>query len=188
MNIPIRIALVAVFAVVGSGVSLGQDASIAGDGTSDWLLSGGMPTEPAAQTTAVDPLEDEAEEEGASSWMLSSPFANVAWPEIKMPKIEFRAPWSSADGEPGWIAQGVERVRSATRGAAARTRTAWNNTVDRMKFAWPGTGAADQAAIAQGDTETKPGFWQRWFGADPEEESVPSIALEPETTDPTQRR
>jgi hypothetical protein len=120
-----------------------------------------------------DSDQDESEED--RPWMLSSPFANVSWPEIRMPKIEFRPPWGSEDDQEngGWIVTPFTRARQATRGAIDRTRTAWNSAIDRMKFVLPGGDEANSPQVAASDSG--PNFWQRLFGDDDAKEEPNSV-------------
>src|SRR5690606_19006889 len=112
----------------------------------------------------ADPMADEATDEEDRPWMITSPFANVTWPEIKMPKIDFRPPWKDENGEGGWFTTPLTQVRAATRGAIDRTRSAWNSAVDRMKFALPGGDEESAPQVAEADRS--PSFWQRVFGGD----------------------
>lgn len=128
----------------------------------------------------------EAEEE--TPWMITSPFANVTWPEIKMPRISLLPPWGDEEGSATttWTTP-FSRAKEATRGAIDRTRTAWNSAVERMKFAIPGGEQPEPAQLA----DAEPSFWQRMFGRD-EPETGPStvgdlMAKEPDR-DPSRIR
>lgn len=116
-----------------------------------------------------DTMPDDSTDEEDRPWMITSPFANVTWPEIKMPRIALRPPWGDEEGEGGWFTTPLTHARAATRGAIDRTRSAWNSAVDRMKFALPGGEEEMPAQVAEADRS--PGFWQRVFGGDelPEE-------------------
>lgn len=116
-------------------------------------------------------------------WMITSPFANVTWPEIKMPKLEFASPWQKDSGEDGWLAAPVHKVQAGARGAFDRTRMAWNNSIDRMKLALPGgNDPADTADTQLADADEQPGFFSRMLGrspAEPADDRVEFMASEP---------
>lgn len=108
------------------------------------------------------------EEEGGADateedtpWMITSPFANVTWPEIKMPRISLLPPWGDGGEEPTttWTTP-FSRAKEATRGAIDRTRTAWNSAVERMKFAIPGGEEPQPPQLA----DAEPSLWERMFG------------------------
>jgi len=106
------------------------------------------PTAPVAGASEAAPA---AEKEG---WLMTTPFANVSWPEIKMPRIAWKSA-PDAEGQPGFFAGQMNKVRTASRGFAQRTKTAWNKTVDKIKI----TGGKRSG-------EQKPGFFARLFGPD----------------------
>jgi hypothetical protein len=97
----------------------------------------------------------------------------VTWPEITMPKVDFTPPWGNEEEEGGWIATPFHRARTATRGAIDRTRSAWNTTVDRMKFALPG--GDDEVPPQVATDDRSPGFWRRMFGDDESAEGPSSV-------------
>lgn len=110
-----------------------------------------------------DEEADQPGEEEETPWMITSPFANVTWPEIKMPRISLLPSWSDEEGEAGttWTTP-FSRAKAATRGAIDRTRTAWNSAVERMKFAIPGGEQPESTQLA----DAEPSFWERMFGRD----------------------
>ena len=108
-----------------------------------------------------DPVVEQTPAEDDKAWMITSPFANVSWPEIKMPRFEFNAPWRNEDGQAGWFSESLAKARNTTRGAMMRTRSAWNGAIERMKFTLPGRGNDTQTQIVDGD---QPGFWDRTRG------------------------
>lgn len=118
------------------------------------------------------PVEGDEEE---NSWMFTSPFANVTWPEIKLPQVSLLPPWRDEQVEPRgtWMSTPFTRAREAARGAIDRTRTAWNGAVERMKFAIPG-GEEEPAAPQIASSAPEPGFWQRLFGAEEPPEGGPN--------------
>ncbi len=133
---------------------LGADDTVAEQGTApaDPLLS---------ETLTAPPATEPGDDEG---WMVTSPLGNVTWPEIKMPKFEFSPPWGSPEsGEEGWFAAPIARTRLTANNAMQRTRTAWNGTIERMKFALPGSTKPDAAAAPQ-IAAKPPGFLQRMLG------------------------
>lgn len=144
-------------------------------------------SEEVANEAAAD-----AEGEEERPWMITSPFANVSWPELKLPTIDFRPPWRRGDAaddeEEGWAEGPFQRVRQATRDAVARTRTRWNNAIDRMKLTHDEEDSATQLA----DAEAKPSLWQRWFGSEEPAEGPSSVgdmmAKEADGTGGTVRR
>ncbi|MGI9457404.1 MAG: hypothetical protein ACR2NU_12645 [Aeoliella sp.] len=124
--------------------------------------------------------------DSSSNWLLTSPFANVTWPEIKMPKMVFRSPWGNGNGEgEGWFTAPIAKVRTATQNAFGRTRTAWNDTVERMKFALPG---GDRSANSAPQVASKPnrgvGFWDRLMGK-PDTSDEPDGVVEMMAREPT---
>ena len=142
-------------------LSLGVTAPTAAQNATPWSPAAGSATAPAvgpaATTTpsmgsAVPPAA-EAEKEG---WLMTTPFANVSWPEIKMPKIAWKKP--AQEGQPGFFAGQVDKVKTASRGFAQRTKLAWNKTVDKLKIT--GRGRAGQ----NGSGDEEPGFFARMFG------------------------
>ncbi len=119
--------------------------------------------------------EEEAESsEDDTPWMITSPFANVTWPEIKMPRISLLPPWRDNPEEPTatWTTP-FSRAREATRGAIDRTRTAWNSAVERMKFALPGGDEPEPPQVAAAEVE--PSLWQRMFGRNEPEPGPNSV-------------
>lgn len=113
--------------------------------------------------------ETEAEDE---SWMVESPIGRASWPEIKMPKLEFASPWRKENGEEGWLARPITKARDGAHNALERTRTAMNNSIDKMKNMLPGesnTSLDNSAELAASDSE--PGFFRRLF-APKEDESI----------------
>ncbi len=110
-----------------------------------------------------DPAIEQTPAEEDKAWMITSPFANVSWPEIKMPRFDFNPPWRSDDGQASWFAESLAKARNTTRGAMLRTRSAWNGTIERMKFTLPGRANDTQTQIADGN---QPGFWDRSPGSD----------------------
>lgn len=102
-------------------------------------------------------------EEEDQSWFFTSPFANISWPEIKLPQVEWRPMWSGPEG--GWLGAPLHVARSTARGALHRTRTAWNNTLDRMKFILPG-GSEERNSSTHVASEPRrgPGFWGQLLG------------------------
>ncbi|MCO6047514.1 hypothetical protein NG895_26725 [Aeoliella sp. ICT_H6.2] len=106
--------------------------------------------------------EAEAEQD---SWMVESPIARASWPEIKMPKLEFASPWRKENGEAGWLAKPIHKARDGAHNALERTRSAMNNSIDKMKGMLPGgdDGSLDDSSqLAAGSDE--PGFFSRMFG------------------------
>ncbi|MEM9186243.1 MAG: hypothetical protein AAGB00_07065 [Planctomycetota bacterium] len=114
------------------------------------------PALPAAQPSA--PVE--AADQGRK-WMVTSPFGNLGWPEVKMPKMQWNPMFGGQESPDASQAAGpnpLSRVKSMTQGVAQRTRAAWNKTVDRFKFRGqpsprPGSALSNQ-----------PGFFARLFG------------------------
>lgn len=117
---------------------------------------GAVPPAPGLpQANASPPAADE----GSRGWMVTSPLANVSWPEVKMPKLHWKPGWgggSGADAAGAPIAGPLDKVRTMTQGAAQRTRSAWNKTVERLK--WRGDAGGGQ-----------PGFFARMFSPSPPE-------------------
>jgi len=151
-------------------------------GWRSWLPGGGdgqeMPLEegyPAANLDGV-PVEEE------SPLLLKSPFAKVSWPEIKMPKVEFRAPWQGAsNGEGGWFSAPLGKVRDGARGAVDKTRLAWNKTVERMKFPFSAGGSPTEDISPQIASQSRElGFWERFLGPGepPSETQNPSSVVD----------
>lgn len=107
------------------------------------------PRLPAAQPTTAGASTAEDEPEVGRDWMITSPLANVAWPEIKMPRLHWKSGWGGDQGETTGTGPLV-RVRSLTQGAARRTRAAWNKTVERLKWRGDeGRPAGDQGFFAR---------------------------------------
>lgn len=121
------------------------------------------PAMPASQpTTPANAAADAPLADGENKWMITSPFANIGWPEIKMPEMNWK-PWGGGQpADPKASASGpLTTVRNMTQSAAQRTRSAWNSTVERFKF----TGGAQRPAPGRDE----PGFFARMFGgAEPE--------------------
>jgi hypothetical protein len=128
--------------------------------------------EPTADETQMendllldDPTIDAVVGEDENGWMVTSPLGNLSWPEIKMPKFEFNPPWRSGENsEGGWFATPIARARTSAHNAMKRTRSAWNSTVDRMKFALPGGAGGGVDSEPQVAEAKQPGFWDRFLG------------------------
>lgn len=145
--------------------------------SSPWWPGGQAPASPSGAATAAPaagapavsiPAPQAATPDAAPAakpdggWMLTSPLANVSWPEIKMPKLQWNQPQGA---EPNAQQQGpgpMARVRQATQNMAQQTRMAWNKTVDRLKF-----GGRDASPTA----DKQPGFFARLFGPEPSQGS-----------------
>lgn len=123
-----------------------------------------MPGLPSSQPTG-----GEASMEDEKNWMFTSPFANVSWPEIKMPKLKWKPFGGAADpASPQATSQGspLSAMRGMSQNVAQRTRTAWNKTVDRLKW--------------NKDTSRQPkqpGFFARMFGSE-EQNSGPQTVTQ----------
>lgn len=125
---------------------------------------------PADQPAATDASATEP----SSNWLVTSPFARVSWPEIRMPEVQWSLPWSGSGEQGGnWFTAPLKRVRSTASGAVERTQTAWNRAIDKMKFALPGRDAEadDQASQLAGRTRELT-LWEQVLGKD-ESESEP---------------
>lgn len=115
------------------------------------------------------------------SWMVESPIARASWPEIKLPKLEFASPWRKENGEAGWLAKPFHKARDGAHGALEKTRTAMNNSIDKMKNMVPGGAGGDDrsldnsAELAPGSGE--PGFFARLFGPKETETSDEGVKM-----------
>ncbi|MEM6331170.1 MAG: hypothetical protein AAF790_13095 [Planctomycetota bacterium] len=119
------------------------------------------PAAPSPATPYPAPGMPAAPEADGDGWLMRSPFFNVGWPEIKMPKLAWKPMWGpSEDGQPGFLATRVAKVKGAVAGAAQRTRLAWNKTVDRFKL----SGGQPRAG---GSGAGEPGFFARLFTPEP---------------------
>ncbi len=158
-----------------------------------WLL-GAFLAAPTAAFGAVPEANEMAATpttamEKAPGGMFSSPFANVSWPEIKMPKVEFRSPWAdkSASGD-GWLASRWGNAKTATKEAFGKTRSAWSGAIDQMKGALPGGASRGTFQVADAGTPA-PGFFERWFaGSDPLDQSTPEDVVEMMANEPPPTR
>jgi hypothetical protein len=138
------------------------------------------------QQTSSSTSDNVGSADSSSNWLFTSPLANVTWPEIKMPKMEFRSPWGNGKGEgEGWFTAPIAKAKTATQNAYGRTRTAWNDTVERMKFALPG---GDRSANSAPQVASKPnrgaGFWDRLMGK-PDTSNEPDGVVEMMAQEPT---
>ena len=110
-------------------------------------------TPPWADSQSASPTAEADSESG--NWLLTSPLVNVGWPELKMPKLSWNSMGAPRqEGQPGFLEGQVAKIRTAARGAAHRTRSAWNKTVERIKIG----GGGDQVP-------GQPGFFARMFGS-----------------------
>lgn len=152
-----------VFSLVVPCFGAGKLSAEEEKGWRSWLPGGGE-----EETTLVEgtPALAEGAADEQAPWMVKSPFAKVSWPEIKMPKVEFRAPWQgAANGEGGWFSAPLNKVRESARGAVDKTRLAWNKTVDRMKFPFSGGGSPAEDISPQLASQSRElGFWERFLG------------------------
>lgn len=149
------------------------------DARSSWLPFAGdettaeAPAEggPALQAAATDTATDNGEEK---DWMVTSPLGKIGWPEMKMPKLEFNPPWRKEPGEEGWFS----KARTGAKNAMTRTRTAWNDSIDKMKLALPGgdtPGETETTLVASKPDERS--FWQRMIGPPPAEQPDDVVEL-----------
>lgn len=126
---------------------------------------------PALQAEAAEPAAEAGEEK---DWMVTSPLGNIGWPELKMPKLEFNPPWRKEQGEEGWLS----KAQSGAKNAMMRTRTAWNDSIDRMKLALPGGDNPVEAEAPM--VASKPddrSFWRRMMGPPPAEQPDDVVEL-----------
>ncbi|MEM6798426.1 MAG: hypothetical protein AAF589_02840 [Planctomycetota bacterium] len=122
------------------------------------------PWAPPAGQAAPAEAAAEPETEGGD-WLMTSPMVNVGWPEIKMPKVDWTPGWAKTEpGQPGFLEGQMIKLKNAAQGAAQRTRTAWNKTVERMKIGGGGDSVPGQ-----------PGFFARMFGASPEPQGAQTV-------------
>ncbi|WP_146402974.1 hypothetical protein [Pseudobythopirellula maris] len=96
-----------------------------------------------------------------SGTMVDTPAFKLGWPEIKMPKLNWKPGWGGeadptkpAAANPFTTA--VERVSTASQQAMAGARNGWNQAFDKLRTT--STDAAPRSKEPEG-----PGFWARLF-------------------------
>lgn len=145
------LAMIGLLATTAAGQPAGQQLS--------------QPWPAPSQAEAPAP---EAATPTAESWTFTNPFGTLKLPKPKMPQFQWRPAFSpTPETSPGFLDGPVGRIKSATRGAAQRTRTAWNSTVEKLKFGG-GQGSGGQPS-------SEPGFFARMFGGDPEPEGARTV-------------
>ncbi|MEN1681401.1 MAG: hypothetical protein AAGJ46_17600 [Planctomycetota bacterium] len=157
---------------------LASSHAIAQESNSSWLNNAAAPAtgdQPAFGAVPPAPGLPQAtapadgEGKGGRGWMVTSPLANVSWPEVKMPKLHWKPGWGGGASPEATPTVGpLDKVRTMTKGAAQRTRAAWNKTVEKLKWrSEPSPAGASQ-----------PGFFSRMFSPSPQSsgpETVPEF-------------
>lgn len=131
-------------------------------------LSAQAPPVQAAGPAAELPTASDAEQE-SGGWLMSSPLVDVGWPEIKMPKVNWK-PFSGTDAEGQPKPNPIKRVTQATQGAFQRGRTAWNGAIDKMKIGPFRSNKPEQPANAE------PSFFAKMFGGEQEPQRSETVA------------
>ncbi|TWT77805.1 hypothetical protein Pla123a_16010 [Posidoniimonas polymericola] len=127
-----------------------------------------LPTGGAAGPTGELPAASEAEAK-SGGWLMSSPLVDVGWPELKMPKVNWK-PFSATDPDAAPKPNPITRVTQATQGAFQRGRTAWNGAVEKMKIGPFRSSKPDQPADAE------PSFFAKMFGGQQEPQRSETVA------------
>lgn len=124
------------------------------------------PPQTAAPTAGL-PTATEAEQE-SGGWLMSSPLVDVGWPKISMPKVNWK-PFGGAEADGPPKPGPLTRMTQATQGAFQRGRTAWNNTIDKMKV-----GPFRSSKPAEAGEE--PSFFAKMFGGGEEPQRAETVA------------
>lgn len=118
---------------------------------------------PTAPPIAAEGQVDSADDTNEDGWLFTSNLVDVGWPKISMPNWRWKgSDEPAAPHEPGPIT----RMTRATRAAFDRTRTAWNNRLEKLKV---GPFRSDGA-------EDEPGMFARLFGGDEPSREPESVA------------
>ncbi|MEQ8846483.1 hypothetical protein [Botrimarina sp.] len=153
-----RPALVAA-AVVAFLVSVSSVPPAAAEWPSLW------PSDKAEADTAEAPAET------GDQPLLESPFFQVGWPKVELPKINWKPGFGGADEAPAGtgenpVSRALDRMATGSRNAADKVRSAWGSAIDALT---PGGGEAQTA-------QKEPGFWSRLLA--PEEPVGPRTTTE----------
>jgi hypothetical protein len=114
---------------------------------------------PTAARAADKPAATEAA-------MVDSPWFNMGWPKVEMPKMNWKPSWMGGEGamtaEKNPVSRGLDKVADTSKQAAGKVRDAWGAAVEKLSF---GGGGDKGQAVAANDQQ--PGFWSKMFGGEP---------------------
>lgn len=102
-----------------------------------WPFGGGNETtaQPAAPPAAAAVNSTAAPAEAEGNWLVKSPLLNVGWPKVEMPSMPWSQPAEGAVPTDGnFITRPLNKAADATKNFAQKTRTKWNQTIDKIKL------------------------------------------------------
>jgi hypothetical protein len=123
------------------------------------LLGGLTLMPPGAAQAAEKPADKEAA-------MVDSPWFNMGWPKVEMPKMNWKPSWMGSEGgmtaDKNPVSRGLDKVADTSKQAAGKVRDAWGAAVEKLSF----SGGDKGQAVAANDKQ--PGFWSKMFGGEPD--------------------